>query len=232
MTGEFQERLVVASSFAPTDSNGRAREAGESHRLRLRARPPCRLPGLGSCRRARQFQGIQRQGLECASSPVGNFAFAGSQGSGAETRASARECAVIARDGEAQPQGHAEASGVPSGTQSRPASSAASVSKSTPQTARSRPVQSSKTWWTARGSTPARSPRSPAGRTATRTRRAAAFYFSRAASWRVFCTGDSRYSRTVRSPRLISAETCIPGAKSRDAPSTATDWVSSTTMAR
>ena len=34
---------------------------------------------------------------------------------------------------------------------------------------------------------------------------------SRPASCMVFWMGESRYSRTVRLPRLISAETCMPG---------------------
>src|SRR4051812_4210971 len=41
---------------------------------------------------------------------------------------------------------------------------------------------------------------------------AIARYFSRPASCTVFCTGDNRYSITVRLPRLTSAVTCIPGA--------------------
>src|SRR4051812_28534952 len=37
------------------------------------------------------------------------------------------------------------------------------------------------------------------------------FHLSRPASCTVFCTGDSKYSSTVRLPRLTSAVTCIPG---------------------
>jgi DNA polymerase V len=43
---------------------------------------------------------------------------------------------------------------------------------------------------------------------------------SRAASWKAFCTGESRYSNTVRVPRWISAETCMPGARRNFSPST------------
>jgi len=35
---------------------------------------------------------------------------------------------------------------------------------------------------------------------------------SRADSCQAFCTGESRYSITVRSPSLISEMTCMPGA--------------------
>ena len=52
-------------------------------------------------------------------------------------------------------------------------------------------------------------PARPAGKRAARA--GVGNQRSRAASWNALVTGESRYSRTVRVPRWISAETCMPG---------------------
>src|SRR6266480_460226 len=48
---------------------------------------------------------------------------------------------------------------------------------------------------------------------------------SRAASWKALVTGERRYSSTVRVPRWISADTCMPGARLYFSPSAWRYWL-------